>query len=179
MPERSNLHSRTVWLARGLAVLALASAASAWTPPKTYPPTNEIVVDNRVAIPMRDGVILYADIYRPAKEGKYPVIVSRTPYSTERAPSSHVTPTYFARRGYVFVYQDIRGRHESEGRWEPFRDDIEDGYDTIEWAAASPWSNGDVCMYGGSALAMASLYATGAAPPSLRCVFALVGTGDP
>ena len=73
-------------------------------------------LDNRVAVPMRDGVVLYADVYRPATEGKYPVIVSRTPYSTERPPASYAAAVFFARRGYVYVYQDVRGRHESEGR---------------------------------------------------------------
>ena len=63
----------------------------------------------------------YADIYRPAEEGRYPVLVSRTPYSTERYPNAYVAPVFFARRGYVFVYQDVRGRHESEGKWYPFR----------------------------------------------------------
>ena len=84
----------------------------------------------RVPIPMREGVTLYADVYRPAQEGQYPVIVSRTPYSTERSPSAYAAAVYFSRRGYVYVFQDVRGRHESEGRWEPFRDDVNDGYAT-------------------------------------------------
>ena len=120
--------------------------------PVSYPPTNEIVMENLVAIPMRDGVKLYADVYRPAKPGKYPVLVSRTPYSTERAPTAYEAAVFFSRRGYVFVFQDVRGRHESEGKWEPFRNDIEDGYDTVEWAAKQPWSNGKVGMEGGSYL---------------------------
>ena len=52
-----------------------------------YPAGNDVKIDHRAAIRMRDGVVLYADVYRPAKEGKYPVLVSRTPYSTQRAPS--------------------------------------------------------------------------------------------
>src|SRR3989441_11946884 len=68
----------------------------------------------------------------------------------ERAPSAYEEPLFFARRGYVFVYQDVRGRHESEGKWEPFRNDIEDGYDSVEWAAVQPWSNGKVGMQGHS-----------------------------
>ncbi len=56
--------------------------------PEVYPPQNDVAVDHRVATPMRDGVILYADVYRPVKSGKYPVNVSRTPYSTERAPAA-------------------------------------------------------------------------------------------
>jgi putative CocE/NonD family hydrolase len=142
--------------------------------PKPYPPTNEIVVDNLVAVPMRDGVKLYADVYRPATPGKYPVIVSRTPYSTERFPSAFEAPVFFARRGYVFVFQDVRGRHESEGKWEPFRNDIEDGYDTIEWAAAQPWSNGKVGMQGGSYLGHVQWRAAMSKPPHLVAMFPAV-----
>ena len=94
-------------------------AASVWgqvTFPTAYPPTNDVALDNLVGIPMRDGAKLYADIYRPAAPGKYPVIVCRTPYSTERYPSAYDAAVFFAQRGYVFVYQDVRGRHESEGR---------------------------------------------------------------
>src|SRR5215471_9330460 len=97
--------------------------------PPIYSPQNDIKVDHYVAIRMRDGVNLYADVYRPVREGKYPVIVSRTPYSTQRAPSAYEEPMFFARRGYVFVFQGVRGRHESEGKWEPFRSDSEDDYD--------------------------------------------------
>jgi predicted acyl esterase len=91
--------------------------------PADVPPRNDILLENRVPIPMRDRVILYADVYRPVAEGRYPVLVSRTPYSTERFPTAYDAAVYFAQRGYVYVFQDIRGRHESEGRWEPFFDD--------------------------------------------------------
>jgi putative CocE/NonD family hydrolase len=128
-------------------------------------------MDNLVPIPMRDGVKLFADVYRPAAPGKYPVIVCRTPYSTERFPSAYDAAVFFARRGYVYVFQDVRGRHESEGRWEPFRDDIEDGYDTIEWAAAQPWSNGKVGMQGGSYLGHVQWRAAMAKPPHLVAIF--------
>ncbi|MBL8293469.1 MAG: CocE/NonD family hydrolase [Bryobacterales bacterium] len=139
--------------------------------PEGYPPTNDVVMDNLVAVPMRDGVKLYADVYRPAGPGKYPVIVSRTPYSSERAPAAYDSAVYFARRGYVYVLQDVRGRHESEGKWEPFRNDIEDGYDTIEWAAAQPWSTGKVGMQGGSYLGHVQWRAAMAKPPHLVTIF--------
>jgi predicted acyl esterase len=106
--------------------------------PADVPPRNDIRVDNRVPIRMRDGVTLYADVYRPVGEGRHPVIVSRTPYSTERFPTAYDAAVYFAQRGYVYVYQDVRGRHESDGRWEPFFDDEKDGYDTVEWSAKQP-----------------------------------------
>src|SRR2546425_731546 len=92
---------------RVISALALGALwAPAATPvkfPEVYPPQNDVAVDHRVATPMRDGVILYADVYRPLKSGKYPVIVSRTPYSTERAPAAYEEPLFYARRGYVFV----------------------------------------------------------------------------
>jgi putative CocE/NonD family hydrolase len=149
-----------------LALLA-AGAIHAQKFSESYPPTNDIVMENLVPVPMRDGVKLYADIYRPAKPGKYPVLVSRTPYSTERYPAAYSDAVFFARRGYAFVYQDVRGRHESEGKWEPFRDDIEDGYDTIEWAARQAWSNGKVGMQGGSYLGHVQWRAAMASPPHL------------
>ena len=120
---------------------------------------------------MRDGVILYADVFRPVGEGKHPVLVSRTPYSTERYPRSFRSAVYFARRGYAYVFQDTRGRHESEGKWEPFRNDIEDGYDTIEWAARQPWSNGKVGMQGGSYLGHVQWRAAMSNPPHLVTIF--------
>src|SRR4029078_1082297 len=115
-------------------------------------PRHRLLLGNDVAIRMRDGVSLYADVYRPVGEGKFPVIVSRTPYRTERLPTVYDAAVYFAQRGYVYVFQDIRGRHESEGRWEPFFDDEKDGYDSVEGAAKQAGANGTVAMQGGSYL---------------------------
>jgi predicted acyl esterase len=144
--------------------------------PAPVPPRNDIVLDNRVPVQMRDGVTLYADVYRPAGEGRYPVLVSRTPYSTERFPAAYEPAVYFARRGYVYVFQDVRGRHESEGEWEPFRNSERDGYDTIEWAARQPWSNGKVAMQGGSYLGQNQWRAAQAAPPSLVTIVPVVAS---
>ncbi len=141
--------------------------------PEARPPSNDVVMENRVPIPMRDGAVLYADIYRPAGEGKYPVLVSRTPYSTERE-GVYQAPVFFARRGYVFVYEDTRGRHESDGAWDPFEHEFEDGYDTVEWAAQQPWSNGKVGMQGGSYLGIVQWQAAKLAPPHLVTIFPMV-----
>jgi uncharacterized protein len=136
---------------RGILILLAAAGVMGQVRfPGVYPPANDVVMDNLVAVPMRDGVI-----------------VSRTPYSTERYPTAYDAAVYFAQRGYVYVFQDVRGRHESEGRWEPFRNDIEDGYDTVEWAAAQPWSNGKVGMQGGSYLGHVQWRAAMAKPPHL------------
>jgi putative CocE/NonD family hydrolase len=157
-----------------LAAAALSGAAPKF--PAVYPPQNDVKIDHLVKVPMRDGVVLYADVYRPATDGKYPVLVSRTPYGTERFPSAYEEPLFFARRGYVFVYQDVRGRHESEGKWEPFRNDIEDGYDTVEWAAKQPWSNGKVGMQGHSYGGHVQWRAAMARPPHLVTIFPLVAS---
>src|SRR5437667_6419255 len=159
---------------RGTILLALALALQAAPPvrlPEIYPPANDVKVDHHVDVPMRDGVVLYADVYRPVGDGKYPVLVSRTPYSTERFPNAYAAPVFFARRGYVFVFQDVRGRHESEGQWDPFRNEQEDGYDTIEWAAGQPWSNGKVGMEGASYLGHVQWQAALKAPPHLVAIF--------
>jgi uncharacterized protein len=162
---------------RSLLGLCLVTVAVAQVKfPTAYPPTNEIHLDNLVPVPMRDGVKLYADVYRPVAPGKYPVIVSRTPYSTERAPSAYEAAVFFSRRGYVYVYQDVRGRHESDGKWDPFRNDIEDGYDTIEWAAKQPWSNGKVGMQGGSYLGHVQWRAAMSHPPHLVTIFPSVAS---
>lgn len=124
---------------------------------------------------MRDGVTLYADVYLPAEPGEYPTIVSRTPYGVQR-PGSHERFIKFAQHGYAVVFQDVRGRYESEGVWEPFRNEAEDGYDTIEWAAAQPWSDGKVATQGGSYLGHNQWAAASQNPPSLVAAFPAVAS---
>ncbi len=144
--------------------------------PADVAPRNDILIDNHVAVRMRDGVNLYADVYRPVGDGRYPVLVSKTPYSTERFPTAYDAAVYFARRGYVYVFADVRGRHESDGVWEPFRNSERDSYDTIEWAAKQPWSDGKVAMQGGSYLGQNQWRAAQAAPPSLVTIFPMVAS---
>ena len=112
---------------------------------------NEIRIIRHVDVTMSDGVKLYADVYLPKLPGKYPTIVTRTCYGVQR-DGMHETVIKFAQRGYAVVVQDVRGRYESEGVWQPFRDEGKDGYETIEWAAAQPFSNGKVATQGGSYL---------------------------
>jgi putative CocE/NonD family hydrolase len=144
--------------------------------PADIPPRNDILIENRLPIRMRDGITLYADVYRPVGSGRHPVLVSRTPYSTERYPTAYDAAVYFARRGYVYVFQDVRGRHESDGVWEPFFNDEKDGYDTIEWAAKQAWSDGKVAMQGGSYLGQNQWRAAQAGPPSLVTIFPMVAS---
>ena len=136
---------------------------------------EKIRIDSHVAVPMRDKVILYADIYRPDRAGKFPVLVTRTPYGVQR-DGGHEALIHLALAGYAVVMQDVRGRFESGGKWEPFRDEGKDGYDTIEWAAKQAWSNGKVASFGGSYLGN-NQWLTGAeAPPSLVAMFPRVAS---
>src|SRR5262245_29129491 len=99
-----------------IAALALGATLSG----ADTPVLDQVRIESLVPVPMRDGVKLYADIYRPRKEGKYPVLVVRTPYGVQR-DGVHEDKLQFAARGYVVVNQDVRGRYQSEGTWEPFR----------------------------------------------------------
>ena len=144
--------------------------------PAEVAPRNDILVDNHVPVRMRDGVTLYADVYRPTGSGRHPVLLSVTPYSTERFPTAYDAAVYFAQRGYVYVFQDVRGRHESEGVWVPFVNDEKDASDTIEWAAKQPWSDGKVAMQGGSYLGQNQWRAAQAKPASLVTIFPMVAS---
>ena len=96
----------------------------------------EVIVERNVQAKMRDGVILRADIYRPKAEGKFPVLLQRTPYNKEGDGFG----LRGAAHGYVVIIQDVRGRYSSEGEWYPFRNESNDGYDTVEWAASLTFS---------------------------------------
>jgi hypothetical protein len=98
-------------------------------------------------IPMRDGVQLYAALYRPAKGTKLPVLLLRSPYSTQH-PRYVDWAMRFARHGYAVVMQDVRGRYESEGKWRPYVDETNDGYDTHQWIGAQPWCDGNIGTFG-------------------------------
>ena len=91
---------------------------------------------------MRDGVTLYADVYRPVSDMPLPVLLMRMPYDkTSGEGAGHKPPLWFARHGYIVVIQDSRGRFSSEGTFYPFKSEMEDGYDTVEWAAQLAGSN--------------------------------------
>jgi putative CocE/NonD family hydrolase len=139
------------------------------------PVSHQIRVDSNVPVVMRDGVKLYADVYRPVDTAKFPVLVVRTPYGKQRE-GIHENLIGFARRGYVIVVQDVRGRFESEGRWDPFRYEAGDGFDTVEWAAKQAWSNGRVGMQGGSYLGNVQWQAAAQTPPSLVTIFPVVAS---
>jgi putative CocE/NonD family hydrolase len=139
--------------------------------------TEQIRVERYLAATMRDGVKLYGDLYRPARDGKFPVLIVRTPYGVQR-DGGHATMIKFAQNGYAVYFQDVRGRYESEGKWDPFRNEAQDGYDTIEWAAKQPWSNGKVALQGGSYLGHVQWRAATQSPPSLVTAFPMVASTD-
>lgn len=148
-------------IARSLLLLVVANllvgAARAADP---YAVTFEPDVEMKT----RDGVTLYADIFRPKADGQFPVLLQRTPYGKSNDISIALRG---AARGYVMIIQDVRGRFASEGEWYVFKHESEDGYDTVEWAAALPYSNGKVGMYGGSYVGATQMLAAIAHPPHL------------
>ncbi|MQF89863.1 MAG: CocE/NonD family hydrolase [SAR202 cluster bacterium] len=132
------------------------------------PDSISLKIETNIAVAMRDGVTLYADIYRPEGNGPFPTILQRTPYDKTNALSaSMLDPIRSAKAGFAVVIQDTRGRHASEGEFYAFVDDIGDGYDTVEWAAAQPWSNGKVGMYGASYVGATQWLAATSRPPHL------------
>jgi putative CocE/NonD family hydrolase len=128
-----------------------------------------VTVERGVECAMRDGVVLRADVYRPLGGGVHPVLLLRLPYDKTAANSNfgYAHPSWYARQGYVVVVQDTRGRYTSDGVFTPFQHEAEDGYDTIEWAAGLPGSDGRVGMYGFSYPGAAQLLAATQQPPSL------------
>lgn len=164
------------------ALLILAGTCSA----QAGPPDNkfDVIVARNVMVPMRDGVKLATDVYMPAHHGapatgKFPVLVSRTPYGKDSAPLDRENPAYrFAQLGYVVVVQDCRGRYDSQGTFYIDVNEGQDGYDTVEWAAAQPWSNGKVGTYGGSYLAQTQNALAVLKPPHLAAMFVMVGTSN-
>ncbi len=136
-------------------------------------PLLDICVERNVAVPMCDGVVLRADIFRPEPEGRYPVLLTRTPYGKSVANLAYgwLQPIRPASEGYVVIVQDVRGRFESEGTFNPFHQELNDGFDTVEWAARQPWSNGRVGMYGLSYFGTTQWLAAAAQPPNLQAIF--------
>jgi hypothetical protein len=144
----------------GFAALGMLLLASAARPAEPY----AVIPERDVAVSMRDGVKLRADVYRPDAPGKFPVLLQRTPYDKGRGVEFGLKG---AARGYVVIFQDVRGRYASEGEWSPFMNESNDGYDSVEWAAALPYSSGKVGMFGGSYVGATQMLAAIVHPPHL------------
>jgi uncharacterized protein len=151
----------------GVAILALASSAVF---AQNSAKTEHLIQDRNVAVPMRDGVVLRADVLRPTEEGKFPVLVYRTPYGKDEAQQEYTTFKHAVERGYAVVVQDVRGRFHSNGEFRPYENEGRDGYDTIEWAASQPWSNGAVGTFGLSYPGAVQWLAAVQGPPHLKAM---------
>jgi len=136
-------------------------------------------VDFDVRVPMRDGVTLSADVYRPAAEGRYPVVLYRTPYNERVQSYATDRGVYYARNHFVLIWMDVRGRGDSDGVFVPYRNDGVDGYDAIEWCAAQSWSNGSVGTIGGSYLGRIQWLSALLRPPHLKAMSVAVTPSDP
>ena len=131
---------------------------------------------------MRDGVRLATEVYLPTEPGRYPVVLTRSPYNrgSEATGSAcdNASSIALARSGYAALNQDVRGRYRSEGTFDPFQQEGADGYDAVEWAAAQPWSDGKVGVTGSSYMGVTSWQATAHAPPHLVASAANITSSD-
>ena len=133
----------------------------------------DVLMEMNLMVPMRDGIKLATDIYRPDAKGKYPVILVRTPYGSESTQYSD-RGRYFAGRGYVFAVQDCRGKYDSEGEWYGKRSETDDGSDTIDWLASREWSSGNIGMWGASYLGLVQWQVAPVQNPRLKALVPIV-----
>jgi putative CocE/NonD family hydrolase len=132
----------------------------------------DVSVEKDIFVKMRDGILLATDLYRPAEderpfEGKLPTVLQRTPYDKEAPARAKNLGEFFASRGYTVVIQDFRGRYKSEGTFYKYADMGEDGYDTTEWIARQPWSDGRIGTIGTSFMAHSQIALACMNPPHL------------
>ena len=156
------------WLIAAVVVAgSTAAGARAQTPARAE---TTFVRERDVAVPMRDGVVLRADVWRPQGSGPFPVLLYRTPYGKTAAQSEYSTFRKAVERGYAVVMQDVRGRFASDGEFTAYTQEGQDGYDTIEWAAQQPWSNGNVGTFGLSYPGAVQWLAAVESPPHLKAM---------
>ena len=133
---------------------------------------GQVLFEQDVKAPMRDGVELTANIWRPKEAGRYPVILMRSPYG--KMDEQWDEGRRYAKAGYVMVVQDCRGRGKSGGAWDPFRYDVEDGFDTQEWVGRQPWCNGEIGTAGGSYVGWTQWAAAANASKHLKAMVPIV-----
>ena len=156
----------------------------AWEDAKFAPPPEKPLCPAKPSVvemvPMRDGVRLYTEIYRSCQAESSPVVLVRSPYPFSKPSRNDRLPiSRYQNAGYTFIFQLTRGQGLSEGVYRYYIDDIDDGYDCIEWIANQSWCNGSVGMQGPSYLGNTQLLAAKAKPPALKCIMptAFVGNG--
>jgi uncharacterized protein len=141
---------------------------------------KSFTVTKNIDIPMRDGVLLRADLWLPTTDTPVPVILVRTPYDKNRSNSDFLRPQQCVEAGFAAVVQDARGRFESQGDWNfSFASQGPDTYDTIEWLAAQPWCSGAVGMSGGSYLGITQLLGAQLEPPHLKAIAPAIAPYSP
>jgi putative CocE/NonD family hydrolase len=155
---------------KSLTAVLLLSSASLLAAQEPQTGSQHFTVENNVAVPMRDRIVLRADVLRPAEAGKFPVLVYRTPYGKDAAQQEYTTFQHAVERGYAVVIVDVRGRYHSDGDFRPYENEGRDGYDTIEWAASQPWSNKAVGTFGLSYPGAVQWLAAVENPPHLKAM---------
>ena len=136
----------------------------------------EVEVRTDVKIPMRDGVELSANLFLPKAQGKFPVILVRSPYG--KGDEKQGDGLFYAAHGYVFVSQDCRGKGASNGQWEPFANECNDGRDTQKWLLNQPWCNGSIGTSGGSYVGFTQWISAPGAGEHLKAMFPVVPLVD-
>ena len=141
---------------------------------------TRIIIEKDIDVPMRDGCVLKADLFRPDTPDKLPVLVNRTPYDKKFPQISFNTIDAIraAQRGYNVVFVDCRGRFASPGTFTCFVDEPRDGYDTIEQLAREPWSDGKVGTFGASYMGATQWLAATQLPPSLKAMVPSITASD-
>ncbi|MBI2761790.1 MAG: CocE/NonD family hydrolase [Chloroflexi bacterium] len=139
-----------------------------------------VAIEKNLPMRTRDGVTLYADVYRPDAPGRFPVLVARNPYGKDGRSDPNGATWHFARAGYISIVQDCRGRFTSEGEYDTIFQEVADGYDCVEWAARLPWSNGRVGTTGQSYLGLTqyTLACNDPLPPSLQAMAPVSASSD-
>jgi uncharacterized protein len=139
-------------------------------------PAVPLAGEHNATIPMRDGTLLRADVYRPASGGPFPALLIRTPYGEPAIRTAPVRPALEA--GFAVVLQYCRGTGTSDGDFTPFESEADDGVDCIEWCARQDWCDGRVGMWGSSYMGMVQFAAAVQAPPALKCLAPTVTPAD-
>ncbi len=134
--------------------------------------SHPVLFESGIAVPMRDGTVTYADVFRPDAPGRFATLLARTPYDRTASEniSAPIHAAQAARRGYAVVIQDVRGRYASDGEFRPLHQEIEDGYDSVEWVGGQEWCSGRVGMYGISYVGATQWLAALGRPPSLAAI---------
>jgi hypothetical protein len=163
-----------------LLISVLSAAAVSTLPASSQPEKSEklygVIEELDVKVPMRDGIRLSTNIYRPDSPGRFPVLLMRSPYGNGGA--GNTSAAFAVMRGYVVVLQDTRGRFESEGIFDAMQPEANDGYDTQQWVGAQPWCNGKIGTFGGSYVGFTQWMPAPLRSPYLKTMFPVVTFSD-